>query len=330
MGTLQRAKGASNKTQTGSLWVTPEDPRWHLHHGGWVDACRGLRFALAKGFLVCWESCEHVPVLYLVLLGSFFGGEHGVEAVSLGPVAHHADGLLVLLAEELQSLLVLLAPTLVPRCSSACLQAQLLGDFGDLGQLPAGTETFVRSRLPALGAGEVGLQPFPAAGDAFPAEVVAAGDGDGLLEIAQADGAGGFALQALQGALRSHGSASGSGSPLCRKGPLPLSAGGVLSGKSVPNPKHHQTGEGGWRGQAHAGFPPRLPAVLAQCLPQPDEAWRRGGWRAGHWDGLEKWLKTPKIWGSRGVTVNKRWDHAAKVLNPQGAALAKWWGEGRL
>lgn len=38
MGTLQRANGAGNKTQTGSLWVTPEDPCWHLHHGG-VGGC---------------------------------------------------------------------------------------------------------------------------------------------------------------------------------------------------------------------------------------------------------------------------------------------------
>lgn len=291
MGTLQRANGAGNKTQTGSLWVTPEDPCWHLHHGGWVDACRGLHFALTKGFLVLWESCEHIPVLYLVLLGSFFGGEHGVEAVSLGPVAHHADGLLVLLAEELQSLLVLLAPTLVPRCSSACLQAQLLGDFGDLGQLPAGTETFVRSRLPALGAGEVGLQPLPAAGDAFPAEIVAAGDGDGLLEIAQADGAGGFALQALRGALRSHGSASGRGSPLCRKkrGPFLFLPGEFYQGNPSPTPNTTKQEKEAGEDKHTPGFllaSPRfwLNAFLSQMRLGGEEAGGQGtgmGWRSG-------------------------------------------------
>jgi len=149
--------------------------------------------------------CKHIPRLYLIFLGGFLDGDHSVETVSLGPVAHHADGLLVLLAEELQSLLVLLAEVLLSRCSS-CPRAQLPGDLGNVCQLSAGTETLPQSRLPALGAAEMCLQPFPAAGDARPAEVVAAVDGDGVLEITQADGAGGFAVQAFHWALCSHGS----------------------------------------------------------------------------------------------------------------------------
>lgn len=139
---------------------------------------------------------------YLVLLGRLVGREHSVGAVRLGRVALRADRLLVLCAEELQSLAVLLAPT-------RGMQTQLPGDAGDICQLSAGAEIFVQRRFPALRTGEISLQPFPAAGDALPAEVVAAGDGDGILEVTQADGAGGFALQAVQGALRGHGLPAG-------------------------------------------------------------------------------------------------------------------------
>lgn len=76
--------------------------------------------------------CKRVLELYLIFLSSFFGGDHGVEAVSPGLVAHHADGPLVLLAEELQNLPVLPAQILPSRCSSSCPQAQLPGDFGNI------------------------------------------------------------------------------------------------------------------------------------------------------------------------------------------------------
>lgn len=123
-------------------------------------------------------------------------------AVSLGRIAPRADGLLVLFAEELESLAVLLAP-------SRGTQVQLPGDAGDICQLSAGAEIFVGRRFPALWTGEITLQPFPAAGDAISAEIVTAGDGDGILKVTQADGAGGFTLQAVQGALRGHGLPAG-------------------------------------------------------------------------------------------------------------------------
>lgn len=123
----------------------------------------------------------------------------------LGLPADQADGGLVLLAEEFQSLLVLLAQPL-PHCPSfGCLQAQPLGYLDDFRQLPVGSQVSLRGRLFAPRAGEIRLLFLPAAGDARPAEVVAAVDGDGVLEEAQADGAGGFILEAFCRDVFSHG-----------------------------------------------------------------------------------------------------------------------------
>ena len=140
-----------------------------------------------------------------MLLRSLLDGDHGVDPVSLGLSANQADGGLILLAEEFQSFLVLLTQPLPPCPSFGCLQAQPLGYLDDFCQLPVGSQVSLRGRLLALRAGEILFGFLPATGDARPAEVVSAVDGDRVLEEAQADGAGGFVAETFGRAVCSHG-----------------------------------------------------------------------------------------------------------------------------
>jgi len=117
-----------------------------------------------------------------VLLCSLLDRDHGVDPVSLGLSANQADGGLVLLAEEFQSFLVLLTQLFPPCPSSGRPQAQPLGYLDDFCQLPVGSQVSFRGCLLALRAGKNLLGFLPAAGDARPAEVVTAVDGDGVLE----------------------------------------------------------------------------------------------------------------------------------------------------
>lgn len=142
---------------------------------------------------------------HLVLLRSLLDGHHRVDPVSLGLSANQADGGLILLTEEFQSFPVLLAQPLPPCPSFGCLQAQPLGYLDYFCQLPVGSQVSLRGCLFALRAGEILLGFLPATGDARPAEVVPAMDGDGVLEEAQADGAGGFIAETFSRAVCSHG-----------------------------------------------------------------------------------------------------------------------------
>lgn len=78
-----------------------------------------------------------MEISYFALLGGFFDGGHGVSTMSLGPVADHADGRLVLLAEEFERLLVLRAHAARSR-RVADPRDQLLGDLRQVPQLPVG------------------------------------------------------------------------------------------------------------------------------------------------------------------------------------------------
>lgn len=117
--------------------------------------------------------------------------------VHLGLVAHHTDQPFLIFTEELQGFLMLLAQVLPFFHLSDWLQVQALGYFDDVGQLPVGSDALLGHRLPAPGAGEVGGQSFPVLSDACPAKAVPTVDGHGVLEKFQADGAGGFILEAL-------------------------------------------------------------------------------------------------------------------------------------
>lgn len=125
--------------------------------------------------------------------------------VSLGPVAHHANKPFFTFTEELQGFLVLLAEVLPSFHLFDQSQVQALGYFSDVGQLPVGSEALLGHRLPALGAGEVGGQSFPVLSDARLAKAVPAVDGHGVLEKFQADGAGGFILEAFHRRPGCHG-----------------------------------------------------------------------------------------------------------------------------
>lgn len=124
-----------------------------------------------------------------------------MQAVSVGLPAHQADGHLVLLTEQLQDLPVPLAQ---PLPSAGGPQAQPFGNLNDLGQLAVGSQVALRGRRLAARAGEGFLLFLPAAGDARPAEVVPAVDGDGILEEPQAEGAGGLVLEALSWVIFIH------------------------------------------------------------------------------------------------------------------------------
>lgn len=123
--------------------------------------------------------------------------------VGSGLPADITDQVLFLSAEQLQGLLMLLAH-LFPTGPFQALQIEPLGDFHHVAQLPVGPEIPLQGRLSALRAREIRVPFFPAQGDAAPAEAVPAGDGDGILEILQADGASGFFVEAFHRVL--HGS----------------------------------------------------------------------------------------------------------------------------
>lgn len=144
-----------------------------------------------------------MEVSYFALLGGFFDGGHGVSTMSLGPVADHTDGRLVLLAEELERLLVLWAHAARPR-RVADPRDQLLGDLRQVPQLPVWPKFSLLGYPTALRAGEPPVRFARASRDAVAAEAVPAVDGDGVAEIIQADGAGCFFLQALQRVTLGH------------------------------------------------------------------------------------------------------------------------------
>lgn len=148
---------------------------------------------------------KHGAVIsYFALLGSFFDGSDGVSAVSVGAVAHHADGRPVLLAEELERFLMLRAQAArsgrVP-----CPRAQLLGDLRQVPQLTVWSKFSFLGNSSALGAGEPPVRFSGASRDAVPAEAVSAVDGHWVAEIIQADGARCFFLQTLQRVALGHG-----------------------------------------------------------------------------------------------------------------------------
>ncbi|KAG8127611.1 hypothetical protein E2320_014556 [Naja naja] len=137
---------------------------------------------------------------YLVFLESLLRRDHRVTPVFIGSVADQADEGLVLSAKELEGLPVLRAEApyfLAPWASASP------GHFQHLRQLPVGEDAAGREGLSALGAGSLRFRRPPAAAQAAPAEVVAAlRDEHGVLETLQANGAGGFFQQILQGGHR--------------------------------------------------------------------------------------------------------------------------------
>jgi len=127
-----------------------------------------------------------------------------VSAVSVGAVAHHADGRPVLLAEELERFLMLAAQA---ACSGRTPRprAQLLGDLRQVPQLTVRSEFSFLGNCSALGAREPAVRFSRAPRDAVAAEAVPAVDGHRVAEIIQADRARRFFLQALQRVTLGHG-----------------------------------------------------------------------------------------------------------------------------
>ncbi|XP_067408121.1 zinc finger protein 850-like [Emydura macquarii macquarii] len=120
----------------------------------------------------------------LVAPGGLFDGHHPVAAVLPGQMADQTDGLLVLLAEELQGFPVPLAQ---PGLAAAAprpgrpdpdpgrrLGPEAPDDLHDVGQLAVGPEEAVGGGLAALRATQAARRVLPALGDAGAAEVVAA------------------------------------------------------------------------------------------------------------------------------------------------------------
>lgn len=131
--------------------------------------------------------------------------------------AHHTDGLLVHLAEQLEALIVQGAkrgpsPRLRRR-PHASPQPQLPDALHDVGQLPVGPQAAAAAGGPALRAGEGRVVPQPLLLAVLPnaaaAEVVPAVDADGLAHVLQADGADGLLVQPLQGFGQGHGGRCG-------------------------------------------------------------------------------------------------------------------------
>lgn len=195
--------------------------------------------------------CLTLP--YLVDVRRLLDGVHGVRAVLQGLPTHYADGLLVLLAEQLQPLVVLGAQG-GPRLQlgpQAAPQPQLADALHDVGQLPVGSEAAAVAGGPALRAGEgpVGPQPFVLAvlGNAASAEVVAAVDADRLAHVLQANGANGLLLQPLQSTCQRHGGPLVStGASL---GPRQPAKAGSQAGMAGTAPRRGRTGSAmkAWR-----------------------------------------------------------------------------------
>lgn len=143
-------------------------------------------------------------ISYFTFLGSLFDGSDGVSAVSVGAVAHHADGHLVLLAEELEWFLMFWAE-IAHSSRVPCPRGQLFGDLCQVPQLTIWSKFPFLGNSPTLGARKPPLRLPRAPRDAVPAEAVPAVDGHRVAEIIQTDGARGFFLQALQGVALGHG-----------------------------------------------------------------------------------------------------------------------------
>lgn len=128
-----------------------------------------------------------------------------MASVFLGSIAHHTDEALVVLTEELQGLLMLLTLLFPSRAFGhlpLLLQLEALGELHHAGQLPVRPEIPLASSSAAVRATEMPPGLIAALGDAGPAEVVPALDGDRVLEKLQADGTDGGFLEPLHGALR--------------------------------------------------------------------------------------------------------------------------------
>lgn len=189
--------------------------------------------------------------------------------VSSGLPADHADEGFIVFAEDFQRLLVPLASFLLNRLPSGCLQTQPLGYFEHPCQLSAGPKVSLWCRLPALRAGEIRRGPLPAAGDACPAEVMTAVDGDGVSEILQADGAGGFAGELCGGARRSHGAPNVS----CKTAAAFI----FLQARERRFPScHPQGGQSqrcAWVGREKAGDGQSPPGCIPQGDPRSQKSW---------------------------------------------------------
>lgn len=120
-------------------------------------------------------------------------------------LTHQANSLLIFFAEQAEHFMVFLTQVLIPHLALVG-DLQLLGYFHHVAQLPVGLQGAVAESLTADGAREVPVQLLPPAGDADPAEIVAAINDHRVLQVLQADRAAGFNLEVLQWVCGSHDS----------------------------------------------------------------------------------------------------------------------------